>query len=480
MDRLALAIADSSWPLALSLALERWREARSPQLAELVDRIGARCGSPPPADADAQRWWIEHAQPYDPAMVTPLLDRVALRGRPSDGTWAAMRERWPDSAIVAALAQEPGLPQHRSWIERLVVMLAWPDDPRMARVLAGWLAGHEIYVRTPAFGVVYGAIADRLAALGDVRVVPRLAAFLEDAGAGFRDQRALVELVKDALEQRGPVPEDPELAELVAGLAPAGADLDRLWREVGDHPGDLGARIVLGDALVEAGDPRGELIALQIAMEAEPADPARDRRARRVKRLLDTWWSHWLGELAAIVVRDGTELRNGMLEVLRAGQPSTPPWAWAAVRGHRELRTVHTVRPFRVPPVEYARFVTGIEHLRTLGVDAPETLLELGRLGARLPIASLEYTPGSPRLDSPLPPVVETFRAFAPAAPELSHLALAPAPLGAELDALAAALPSLFPRLGAIELVAPSRVAARELAERFAGVPLVGVTDERR
>ena len=476
VDRLSRAIADSRWPLALAESLECWRETRSPQLADLVDRLGARCGSPPPADADLQRWWIERARPYDPEMVTPLLDRVAVRMRTSDGTWSAMRERWPGNPLVPILDAEQGIPQHRNWLERLLAMLAWPDDPRTARVLAGWLASHELYVHTPAFAVVYGAIADRLAALGDVRVVPMLDAFLGDAAVGYRDQRALVERAKAALDGRAPISEDAELAALAAGLAPTGADLDRLWREVGDHPGDLSARTVLGDALSAAGDPRGELIALQLALAAEDTGHARDRRARRVKRLLDAWWPHWLGELAAIALRDGSEFRNGMLEVLRVGQPSAPPRAWAAAHGHRELRTVHTLRPLRASPVEYARFAAGIEHLRTLQVDAPGTLLELGKLGAHLPLTSLEYLQGRDRPGEVLPPLVEAFRAFAPAASELEHVQLATAPLGAELDALVPELRSLFPRLHAIELLAPSRVAVRELTDRFASVPLVTIT----
>jgi hypothetical protein len=307
---------------------------------------------------------------------------------------------------------------------------------------------------------VYGEIGVRLGDLGDARALPLLAT----APPG-----ALVDAVRHRLEQP-PVPDDPQLTALSAAVGVAGAELGPLWRAVADRPDDLGARTVLGDALVAAGDARGELISLQLA----PHDAKRDRR---INRLLDAWWEHWLGPIRPLVVR--TEFRNGMLEVLHLGRPLIPQRVWDAARGHRELPTVHTVRlhpSSHVQPVEYARFVASLPHLATLEVDAPETLHELGTLTAPR-LHTLVYTHPSQRLD--VPPVLETFRTFAPGAPALAHITLDPVALGTELDGLVAALPSLFPQLRAIELVAPSRVATRELAERFASAPLVRLTTNR-
>lgn len=469
VQTLVSAIATENWSQALSLALEQWRDVRSAQLADLVDRIGMRVTTAPAADTNMQPWWVEHAHPYDPAVVSPLLQRVVVRMRSSDGTWAAMSDRWSASSIIAALAHEPELPQHRNWIERLVAILTWPDDPRVSRVLAEWLASHELLVRPPVFPIVYGEIADRLVQLGDVRVLPHLAAFLDDPTPGIRHQRELVERVHAALAQLRPRAADPELPEV-----PIDSRLEELWRAVGDHPSDLGARGVLGDALVAVGDARGELIALQLAPDAG------DRTARNEKRLLDMWWEPWLGPVAAIAVRDGSEFRNGMLEVLRVGYPGTPLRAWAAARGHRELRTVHTVRSFRVPPIQYARFVTSIEHLQRVQVHGRETLLELAALGVRLSITSLEYSQPADRANVLLPSAIEAIRAFAPCAPRLEDIVLEPLQLEAELDVLVAVLPSLFPALVAIGLAAPSRVAARELAARFTGNALVSVIQRSR
>ncbi|MEO8703140.1 MAG: hypothetical protein ABI867_24050 [Kofleriaceae bacterium] len=460
MQTLASAIESASWPLALDLALAKWRETRTPELADLIDRIGAHCGSPPPRDAPLHAWWIEHAAPYDPAMITPLLDRVTLRLRSSDGTWAVMRERWIANPIIAALALQPELPQSRNWIERLAAILTWPDDPRVARVLADWLTSHEIQVRSPAFAAVYGAIADRLVQLADVRVIRTLEAFLGDPTPSFRDQSKLVERVYDSIDEVTQH-DGPALPSVFA------SGLDELWQAVGDQPGDLGARVVLGDALVAAGDARGELIALQLAPDGG------ERTARGIKRLLETWWEAWLGPVAAIAVRDGTEFRNGMLEVLRAGYPGTPLRAWTVSVGHRELRTVHTVRCARVDPVAYARFVATIEHLQVLQIDARESLLELARLHARLPITVLEYSQPADRVDELLPSALETLRGFAPCAPRLGRIVLDPEQLDSDLVAIATGLPALFPELRRIEIPAPSRVAARELAARFAAVPLV-------
>ena len=45
-------------------------------------------------------------------------------------------------------------------------------------------------------------------------------------------------------------------------------DLEALYHNVYENPGDDRRRLVLADALLERGDPRGELITLQFATHA--------------------------------------------------------------------------------------------------------------------------------------------------------------------------------------------------------------------
>jgi uncharacterized protein (TIGR02996 family) len=65
------------------------------------------------------------------------------------------------------------------------------------------------------------------------------------------------------------------------------------------NPDDLGAHAAYADWLIEQGDPRGEFIQVQLALE-DPKVPAQQRTAlqRREKALLKAHGRAWLGELA--------------------------------------------------------------------------------------------------------------------------------------------------------------------------------------
>jgi uncharacterized protein (TIGR02996 family) len=75
---------------------------------------------------------------------------------------------------------------------------------------------------------------------------------------------------------------------------------DPLFARVLADPDDNALRQVWADALQESGDPRGELIAIQIAASGGSLTPAQDKRVRSLiaKHALD-----WLGPLSDIVMR---------------------------------------------------------------------------------------------------------------------------------------------------------------------------------
>ena len=86
---------------------------------------------------------------------------------------------------------------------------------------------------------------------------------------------------------------------------------DALFDDILANPADLELRSVWADALIERGDPRGELITLQILAEAGPLTPAQDKRMRS---LLAKHRGAWLGELAGIVQsREGLCFERGLL-----------------------------------------------------------------------------------------------------------------------------------------------------------------------
>ncbi|MBE2253105.1 MAG: hypothetical protein IAE78_26470 [Myxococcus sp.] len=84
------------------------------------------------------------------------------------------------------------------------------------------------------------------------------------------------------------------------------------FRAVYANPGDAGARQVLADVLLEAGDPRGELIALQLQHR-------RSRKAQlKLERLLARHLTDFLGPLAGVVSPRGQVWEDGFLVECRA------------------------------------------------------------------------------------------------------------------------------------------------------------------
>jgi len=108
-------------------------------------------------------------------------------------------------------------------------------------------------------------------------------------------------------------------------------DIAELYARVAAAPAELGPRLVLADALQLAGDPRGELIALQLAIAEGTADAkARVRADALVKRHLAEWTAALPGVVHA-------ELDRGFLSMVRttarghALDPSLERLEWATV-----------------------------------------------------------------------------------------------------------------------------------------------------
>jgi uncharacterized protein (TIGR02996 family) len=85
------------------------------------------------------------------------------------------------------------------------------------------------------------------------------------------------------------------------------------------HPDDVDALRVYADALQARGDPRGELIVVQLQRAAAPEDVA---LAAREGELLRRHRAAWLGELAELRPRDlGVTWRHGFVHGVRIGPP---------------------------------------------------------------------------------------------------------------------------------------------------------------
>ena len=336
-------------------ALAAWRADRSSVvLAAAVDDAAGRAERPAPPRKKIHRWWIAQARAYDPVMVAALLEHLP---------WDARGRDW------------------QNLFDRIELMLAWPDDPRVARSLAELLfkapftyrGGMKAPWRHPEDGRVRSAIARRVAEIGDLRAIARVASEWQRLEEPSRAQLA------DAV-MRAPLP------RTVAASDPR---LDEVWTSVVDDPTSLDRRLVLADALSERGDPRGELIALQcaplVAIEkararGEPFDPSAmfGVHADKLTELIRTHWDRWLGEVGLGVDRS-SRFWGGLLGDVNLA-PVAPPWLWDRIAGDRELCAIHRLRPGRLSPVVYARFVSRLVRPPQWTEISDEVIAELGHL----------------------------------------------------------------------------------------------------
>lgn len=260
----------------LSELLIAWRALRHPRIADLIDRLDAQLiktagkitAKSVPARADAL---IKAATTKDPLEVGRVLA--------SD---------WP-----------------KSWQAELPVLKAVceaPDDPRVAKKLAALvdLAAHQSRGASGFWNVTFR----RLNELGDVRQLPILEAQLGRSKSSYYRERSqereehCVE-VHRALKIAELSKADAKLLDVLeapfAGQSSTEKTRKRSGKEllelVWANPTDSGVRAVYGDWLVEQGDPRGELIALQLA-------PPTEKSPRRIQLLIEKHWKQWLGPLA--------------------------------------------------------------------------------------------------------------------------------------------------------------------------------------
>jgi uncharacterized protein (TIGR02996 family) len=148
-------------------------------------------------------------------------------------------------------------------------------------------------------------------------------------------------------------------------------------REVYARPDSDDARRVLADALIAAGDPRGELIALQLANAARAID--------RTEPLLRAHGKRWLGALREITYR--AQFARGFVHRLElAGRWAASAAAWAQLASDPMLATVEDLLPGRAVGAVYAQLVASpaLAALRRIEVFDRPTLAALRATPARL------------------------------------------------------------------------------------------------
>lgn len=359
---------------ALDAALSTWQTTRDVGLGDAIEALGARFAEP-----------LEHVE---------HLDR--------HGHWLAAAQSGR-AAVVGPLLAHALAGTRRELMERIEALRLRPPDPRVARFLARTMAApgplaHDTWA--PFWQTALAIVADA-ADPGAARWQPEIVLRLRAHGEHGLSIAAVNEAFATGRGARVP----PDGLPALVALLPARSDVvDELVARVHAEPDDDGARHVLADALLERGDPRGELIALQLA-------PKRDRR--RERQLLRHHLASWLAPLDSVVVAKTAVFERGFLaacavscsdEQVGSAVLARPEWAtvrelalYARGAGSWEL----PVSPLlSAPTMRALRSVRGLrpQALSELGPPLPLTSLHVNLFGAFLVPLIERATPALPAL----------------------------------------------------------------------------------
>jgi hypothetical protein len=238
--------AAGAWPSALATCLAVWRTAPNRELADAIAQLGASL----PAATTADKNWLAIAKAQEPASLDSLLATILDKGS------VQARER------VEALVEWPLDPRLDRWVAEL--FKAPPYTSTGARPF--WTRVQPLTKR-----IVDGAAIEAIAAARKSKKVS-----VYDFLAEYIDKAKLV--------AKPEAPADTKtLAAIKKALASASAKpptakrADAVLEEFLADPSNDDALVPLADALIEAGDPRGELITAQL-----DGSPAATKRAAEI------------------------------------------------------------------------------------------------------------------------------------------------------------------------------------------------------
>jgi uncharacterized protein (TIGR02996 family) len=281
-------------------------------------------------------------------------------------------------------------------VDRITTQLSrgWePPAPKLARTFhaawlaaaaddihRGWAARHVLDKLPDRSAAVRERLSALLAAGPDPRVSHELGLQLEKLGA-FKGLDDLVSRIVDELEkQHVREPTETELAHFAPPVRTA--DLAALERDIYANPDDDEPRAVLADLLQARGDPRGELIALQLAAAAGRGSDDGDAR---IEELVRDHGRAWLGPLHEIAYR--AELHRGFLTRLELeGTQRAGTARWESVIDHPLLGTIEDLIPGESTGERYGELITSpaMTALRRIEIFHLAVVRGLERTHARL------------------------------------------------------------------------------------------------
>jgi uncharacterized protein (TIGR02996 family) len=316
----AAAAADrSAWPDVLAHLVAGWRLEPATPIARLAGAAATRVPAP------------------------------AIPGK----TLGEREDHWHD---LAATRDDASLPR--------LLATPWPTHPREARARVEALAAFE---RSPLIGNAFLAVHARrqYTSNAGAKVSRRMFQILIDAGdpavtayfatldastdhVAVRERAAIAAAVR---RRRTPDPELPAtalaaLARIEALVAPRAirtGTADELLAAIYAAPFDDAPRSVYADFLMETGDPRGELIALQLRRGRGEGKRADVTRERALLREAGNRWYDGLDRAGA----SGIVLERGFPALAQTGAFGFAEPAWATI----ETLVLHDgPAPFRGSP----------------------------------------------------------------------------------------------------------------------------------
>jgi uncharacterized protein (TIGR02996 family) len=294
---------------AFDLLLARWREDRTAELAVLCQKLSERVAQDAAplggkTQADQLVAWtnaFRETSPLGLGRLLPGLEANLTHPRfafpRADAISTVKDDPRVSDVMLRVLQSVKGGSAWQKVVLRCFRAVEASSDPRSIEALELLLSekGKRLAVdfSVKEFALERGAkVLDALRA----RMPERSAVDPKDERALQDVSRAIETLGKVDVPLRVARPKgDP--AELVA----------RIW----EHPDDNELRLVLADALSEAGDPRGELITLQMARSEGKADR---KMLARERALLKEHARTFLGPLAAVVSLKSAVFERGFLE----------------------------------------------------------------------------------------------------------------------------------------------------------------------
>ena len=286
--------------------LAAWRSSKAPDLAERVEALLISQADQRPkigaANQSFQKAWLARAAEGVQADLPHLLSTLEA------GTGPQMKVR-------------------------IEALRPFAPHPLLAREVTRWLVDtpfegpNRVLCLTPALAL--------LEACADPRSLPTLERITHPSARLETVRRCGMKLWKPLVALTGQArtwTSKPHAVDLDAVPVPAPRpkqDLSSLWQQVFDAPDDVQRRLVLADALQEAGDPRGELITLQSSRGPGA------RVSKREKELLAQYRFDFMGPLVRVMgvpeYEGGLLIKGTVYAHLPEAPPLTEP-AWQAIR----------------------------------------------------------------------------------------------------------------------------------------------------